>query len=73
MVKCCLDGYKTQEMCDKAVDNFLPTLEFVPDWIVTSKMIIMLVMLYLQMMIYSFSMKILVMSHFQVMNWVFLG
>ena len=37
MVKCCLDGYKTQEMCDKAVDNFLPTLEFVPDWIVMSK------------------------------------
>ena len=32
MVKCCLDGYKTQEMCDKAVDNFLPTLESVPDW-----------------------------------------
>ena len=42
LVKCCLDGYKTLEMCDKAVDNFLPTLEFVPDWIASSKMIIML-------------------------------
>ena len=26
-------------MCDKAVDDFLPTLNFVPDWFVTSKMI----------------------------------
>ena len=26
-------------MCDKAADGFLPTLKFVPDWFVTSKMI----------------------------------
>ena len=26
-------------MCDKAVDIFLPTLKFVPDWFVSSKMI----------------------------------
>ena len=26
-------------MCCKAVDAFLPTLKFVPDWFVTSKMI----------------------------------
>ena len=26
-------------MCDKAVDIFLPTLKFVPDWFVISKMI----------------------------------
>ena len=26
-------------MCNKTVDNFLPALEFVPDWFVTSKMI----------------------------------
>ena len=25
-------------MCDKAVDAFLPTLKFLPDWFVTSKM-----------------------------------
>ena len=29
-LKNCLDRYKTQEMCDDAVDNFLPTLKFVP-------------------------------------------
>ena len=26
-------------MCDETVDDFLPTLYFVPDWFVTSKMI----------------------------------
>ena len=26
-------------MCDKAVDDFLPALKFVPDWFVSSKMI----------------------------------
>ena len=26
-----LDRYKTQEMCDKAVDDYFITLEFVPD------------------------------------------
>ena len=26
MVKYCLDRYKIQEMCGKAVDSFLPTL-----------------------------------------------
>ena len=26
-------------MCDKAVDDFLPNLKFVPDWFVTSKII----------------------------------
>ena len=33
------DRYKTQEMCHKAVDDFLPALKFVPDWFFTSKMI----------------------------------
>ena len=27
--------FKIQEMCDKVVENFLPRLEFVPDWFVT--------------------------------------
>ena len=31
-----LDRYKTQGMRDKAVDAFLPTLKFIPDWYVTS-------------------------------------
>ena len=26
-------------MCDKVADDFLPKLKFVPDWLVTSKMI----------------------------------
>ena len=30
---------KTQQMCDKAVDDCLVVLEFVPDWFATSKMI----------------------------------
>ena len=33
------DRFKTQKMCDKTVDDFLPTWKFVPDWLVTSKMI----------------------------------
>ena len=35
MIKYCLDRYKTQEIRDKAIDNFLPTLKFVPDWFFT--------------------------------------
>ena len=29
MLQYCLDKYKTPETCDKALDTFLPTLEFV--------------------------------------------
>ena len=36
MLKYFLDRYKTQGMCDKAADAFLPPLKFVPDWYVTS-------------------------------------
>ena len=39
MLKCCLDRCKTQEMCVKAVDGYLPTLNFVLDCFVTNKMI----------------------------------
>ena len=39
MLKYCLGRYKSQENCDKAVDDFLPTLKFVFDWFVTNKMI----------------------------------
>ena len=31
ILKYCLDRYKTQKICDKAVDNFLLTLPFVPE------------------------------------------
>ena len=33
------DQYKTQEMCNKAIDDFLSALKFVSDWFLTSKMI----------------------------------
>ena len=35
MLKYCLDRYKTQDMCDKAVDTCLPALKFAPDWFAT--------------------------------------
>ena len=34
-----LDRYKTREMCDRAVDYFLPAIKLVPDSLVTSNMI----------------------------------
>ena len=39
MLKYSLDRCKTQQMHDKAIDSFLPTLIFVPDWFITSKML----------------------------------
>ena len=33
------DQNKTQQMCDKDVDDRLATSKFVPDWFITSKMI----------------------------------
>ena len=39
MLKCCPHKYITQKICDEAVDDFLPTLNFVPDWFETIKMI----------------------------------
>ena len=39
MIKHSLHRYKTQEMCDKAVDHFLSTVKFVPDLFVKSKLI----------------------------------
>ena len=49
--KNCLDIYKTQEVCDRAVDACLLLLKYVPDWVVTKKMLKDLIMLYLLMMI----------------------
>ena len=39
MLRYCLDRYKTQEMCDKSVNSYLPALKFVLDWFVASKMV----------------------------------
>ena len=39
MLKYCLDRYKTQKMCHKAVDVCLLTLILAPDWSLTNKML----------------------------------
>ena len=39
MVKYCLLRYKTQKMCDEAIDNCLSTLKSVPDCFFTDMMI----------------------------------
>ena len=56
-------------MGDKVVNSFLPTLEIVPDWLVTSKI---LMMCYSLMIIKSLVMEILTVSHYLVEKWVFL-
>ena len=73
ILKYCVDRYNTQEMRDKAVDAFLPALKFVPDWFLTKKNLLKnVMMLNFLMMIKYFLMKIMVMSHFLVLKWVFL-
>ena len=39
MIVYCPDRYKAQRMCDKAVDDCLAPLKFIPYWFVTSKML----------------------------------
>ena len=51
-------------------DDFLPTLNFVLVWFVTSKMIKSVLLLCVKMKIYSILMKILVMLYLIVMKWV---
>ena len=60
-----LSSFKTQEMCDKAVDNFLPTLKFVPYWFVSNEIIKKVYSALFTDNDNSFLMKILGMSHFQ--------
>ena len=74
MLVYCPDKYKTQKMCDEAVDDGIKiaALKFIPDWFAASKMIKNFLLLYIQMIIYSILMKILVMPYFLVMKWVFL-
>ena len=52
-------------MCDKAVDNFLPTLKFVPYWFVSNEIIKKVYSALFTDNDNSFLMKILGMSHFQ--------
>ena len=39
VLKCCLNRYKAQEMCDKAGHTSLPALKFGIIWLVMSEMI----------------------------------
>ena len=39
MLKYCLDRCKTQKICDKAVNSYLLTLQFVSNWFLTNRMI----------------------------------
>ena len=39
VLKYCIDNYKIEEMCYKAVGAFLTTVNFVPDWFATNKML----------------------------------
>ena len=38
-IMCCHDKYKTQRICDEAVDDSLAALKLNPYWFFTSKMI----------------------------------
>ena len=59
-------------MCDEVVANSLAALTLILDWLATSKMVNKLHTAFTQMMVYSFLMKILVLSHFIVIKWVVL-
>ena len=73
MLKYCPDKYITQKMCDEAVDDFLPTSNFVADWYVTSKIIKKLfTALFADENLLSILMKILIMLHLIALKWVFL-
>ena len=50
-------------MCDETADDCLTVAKFVLDWFIASK-----IMLYFPMVVYSFLMKILVTSHFFVID-----
>ena len=45
-LKYCPYRYITQEMCEKAVDAYLLTSKFVPDWFVTPKVLKILLIVY---------------------------
>ena len=70
----CPDKYITQRICDKAVDDSLASLKLIPDWFVTSKMIIhIFTALHTdENILYFILTKILLISYFLAMKWLFL-
>ena len=71
-LKHCHDKYKTQEMYNKTVNDFLTALKLVLHWFVTSKLIKSYLLLYIEMIIYSILVKVLVIPYLLIMKWVFL-
>ena len=67
----CPGRYKTQKMCDEAVDDCLAVLKFVHDWFVKVKFLKSFMVLCSLMMICLFMKSILVKSHFLLIKWVF--
>ena len=59
-------------MCDEPVHYSVAALKLNPDWFVTSKIMKHFLLLSTQMMVYSFLIKILVISRIVVIEWVFL-
>ena len=68
----CSDKHKSQKMCDEPVDDCLVAFNFIPDWFVINNMIKKLHTAFTHMIVYPFLMKIVVILHFVVMQWVFL-
>ena len=64
------DQYKTQQMCDKAVNDCLAGMKLVPDLFATSQMILFTTLYTGENIL--FLMKIMVMWYFLAMKWVFL-
>ena len=62
----CPNKYKSQRLCDEAVENCLAALKFIPDWFLTNKM------LYWLMVIYLFLIKFIIKSHLMLMKDIFL-
>ena len=71
IVYCC-DKYKTQEMCDEAVDDCLAALKFIPDWFGTSKVLEKFHNTFLVNDDILFLMKILIKSYLLLIKDIFL-
>ena len=64
----CPDKYITQNTCNEAGDDSPAALKLIHDWFVTSKMIKKILLLSMQMEIYSILVTVLVMLNLIVMK-----
>ena len=72
LVVYCPDNCRTQILCNEATDDSLAAFKLMTDWFVTRKMIKKLYSALYADDGLLFLTKILMMSHFVVMKWVFL-